>query len=200
MLIAAAAVAAAVLGTTLACLNTGVRVTYAISRDTEVPQPLGKLDTRYGTPAIGIWVLTAVSAAIGAFGVLSLKNLTAIVLLSNFGTFLLYAVTCIITIVALSKERRSILSRYIIPICGLAANLVLLGAVVWLGFLGGSDTQWAAFFAIAATAIWMLIGLGYLVMNSRSTESKIFPFPGKERPEDVNTKYSIVNGWETSQT
>src|SRR3990170_8282608 len=71
MLIAAAAVAAAVLGTTLACLNVGVRVTYAISRDTEAPQPLGKLDIRYGTPAIGVWVLTAVSATIGAFGVLS---------------------------------------------------------------------------------------------------------------------------------
>ena len=75
MLIVAAAVAAAVLGTTLACLNTGVRVTYAISRDTEVPQPLGKLNPRYGTPAVGTWVLTAVSAIIGAFGVLVPKKL-----------------------------------------------------------------------------------------------------------------------------
>ena len=191
MLVAAAAVAAAVLGTTLACLNTGVRVTYAISRDTEAPEPLGKINMRYGTPAIGVWVLTAVSATIGAFGVLSLRNLTAIVLLSNFGTFLLYGVTCIITIIALSKERRSILSRYVIPICGLAANIVMLGAVVWLGFIGGSDTQWAALFAIAVTAIWMAIGLGYFALNSRSRESKIFPFPGKELPEDSNTKYSI---------
>ena len=194
MLIVAAAVVAAVLGTTLACLNTGVRVTYAISRDTEAPEPLGKLDTRYGTPAIGVWVLTAVSAAIGAFGVLSLKNLTAIVLLSNFGTFLLYGATCIITIIALSKERRSILSRYIIPILGFAANVVMLGAVVWLGFLGGSDTQWAAMFAIAVTAIWMLLGLGYFARNSRSTPSPVFPFPGKERPEDTKTKYSIHGG------
>src|SRR3990170_1089330 len=191
MLIAAAAVAAAVLGTTLACLNTGVRVTYAISRDTEAPEPLGKLDTRYGTPAIGVWALTAVSATIGAFGVLSLRNLTAIVLLSNFGIFLLYGVTCIVTILALSKERRSILSRYIIPILGFAANMVMLGAVVWLGFIGGSDTQWAALFAIAVTAIWMLLGLGYFARNSRSTPSSVFPFPGKERPEDNKTKYSI---------
>jgi amino acid transporter len=191
MLVAAAAVAAAVLGTTLACLNVGVRVTYAISRDTEAPEPLGKLDTRYGTPAIGVWVLTAVSATIGAFGVLSLRNLTAIVLLSNFGTFLLYGITCIVTIVALAKERRSILSRYVIPICGFVANMVMLGAVVWLGFLGGSDTQWAALFAIAVTAIWLLLGLGYFARNSRSTPSPVFPFPGKERPEDTNTKYSI---------
>jgi APA family basic amino acid/polyamine antiporter len=191
MLIAAAAVAAAVLGTTLACLNVGVRVTYAISRDTEAPEPLGKLDTRYGTPAIGVWVLTAISATIGAFGVLNLRNLTAIVLLSNFGTFLLYGITCIVTIIALSKERRSILSRYVIPSLGFAANMVMLCAVVWLGFIGGSDTQWAALFAIAVTAIWMLLGLGYFARNSRSTPSPVFPFPGKERPEDIKTKYNI---------
>lgn len=197
MMIAAVAVAAAVLGTTLACLNTGVRVTYAISRDTEAPEPLGKMNTRYGTPAIGVWVLTAVSASIGAFGVLSLRNLTAIVLLSNFGTFLLYGVTCIVTIIALSKERRSVLSRYVIPIAGLTANLVMLGAVVWLGFIGGSDTQWAAFFAIVTTGIWMLLGLGYFVINSRSRESRIFPFPGKALPEDENTKYGLQKATES---
>lgn len=197
MLIAAAAVGAAVLGTTLACLNTGVRVTYAISRDTEAPQPLGKINTRYGTPAIGVWVLTAISAAIGSFGVLSLRNLTAVVLLSNFGTFLLYAITCIITMIALSKERRSILSRRVVPLAGLAANLIMMGAVVWLGFIGGTDTQWAAMFAIVVTAVWMLIGLGYFILNSRSQESGIFPFPGKE-PVIATTKYSIAANSEVS--
>lgn len=200
MLIAAAAVGAAVLGTTLACLNTGVRVTYAISHDTEAPQPLGKINTRYGTPAIGVWVLTAVSAAIGSFGVLSLRNLTAVVLLSNLGTFLLYAVTCITTMIALSKERRSILSRYIVPLAGLAANLIMLGAVVWLGLIGGSDTQWAAMFAIILTSVWMAIGLGYFVVNSHSRESEIFPFPGKERPEDMGVKYSIHRSSETNNS
>ena len=132
MIVVAAVVATAILGTTLSCMNTGVRVTYAISRDTEVPEPLGKLNPRYGTPAIGIWVITLVSAGIGAFGVLSLTNLTAITFLTNFGTFLLYGVTCIIAIVALSRERRSILTKYIIPIAGFAANVVMLIAVIWL--------------------------------------------------------------------
>lgn len=190
MLIIAAAVAAAVLGTTLACLNTGVRVTYAISRDTEFPQPLGKLNPRFGTPAIGTWVLTLVSALIGAFGVLSLRNLTAIMLLSNFGTFLLYGVTCIIAVFALSKERRSILTKYVVPIAGFVANMVMLAAVMWLGFIGGGDTQWAAFVAIAITAIWMAIGLGYFALNSRSKSSSIFPFPGKEAETDKGKKYS----------
>jgi amino acid transporter len=191
MLIVAAAVAAAVLGTTLACLNTGVRVTYAISRDTEVPQPLGKLNPRYGTPAIGTWVLTAVSAGIGAFGVLSLRNLTTVILLSNFGTFLLYGVTCLIAVVALSRERRSILTKYIVPLAGFVANMVMMAAVVWLGIIGGGDTQAAAFAAIVITAIWMLIGLAYFLGNSRSTESKLFPFPGKEGTAGEAEKYSV---------
>ncbi len=191
MLVVAAAVTAALLGTTLACLNTGVRVTYAIGRDTEVPQPLGKLDIRYKTPSIGIWVLTAISAIIGAFGVLSLRNLTAVMLLSNFGTFLLYGVTCIIAVVALSKERRSILTKYVVPIAGFVANMVMLVAVIWLGVIGGGDTQWAALVAIAVTVVWMLIGLGYYAANSKSTSSSIFPFPGKEEAEEQTKKYSI---------
>ncbi len=199
MLVAAAAVAAAVLGTTLACLNTGVRVTYAISRDTEAPEPLGKLNPRYGTPAIGILALSVVSAAIGAFGVLSLRNLTAVVLLSNFGTFMLYGVTCIITMIALSKERRSIMSRYVVPFAGFAANVVMLGTVAWLGYMGGSDTQWAALFAIALTCVWLLVGLGYFVVNSKSVESRIFPFPGKERPEEASVKFSIVRRSEANR-
>ena len=191
VLIVAAAVAAAVLGTTLACLNTGVRVTYAISRDTEVPQPLGKLNPRYGTPAVGTWVLTAVSAIIGAFGVLSLKNLTAVMLLSNFGTFLLYGVTCIVAVLALSRERRSIITKYIVPIAGFVANMVMLVAVIWLGVIGGGDTQWAAFVAISITGIWMLIGFAYFAANSRSRPSVIFPFPGKEPSEDKNIKQGV---------
>jgi amino acid transporter len=191
MLIVAAAVAAAVLGTTLACLNTGVRVTYAIGRDTEVPQPLGTLNPRYGTPAVGTWVLTTVSAIIGAFGVLSLRNLTAVILLSNFGAFLLYGVTCIVAVVALSRERHSILTKYLVPIAGFVANMAMLVAVIWLGVIGGGDTQWAAFAAISITAIWMVIGFVYFVANSRSRPSRILPFPGKETTEDSHSKYSI---------
>jgi APA family basic amino acid/polyamine antiporter len=178
MLVVAAVVATAILGTTLSCMNTGVRVTYAISRDTEVPEPLGKLNPRYGTPAIGVWVMTLVSAGIGAFGVLSLTNLTAITYLSNFGTFMLYGVTCLIAIYALNRERRSILTKFIIPIAGLAANVIMLVAVIWLSFIGGSATQTAGLIAVAVVAVFMSIGLGYFALNSRSRESRIFPFPG----------------------
>jgi amino acid transporter len=178
MLVVAAVVAAAILGTTLSCMNTGVRVTFAISRDAEVPQPLGKLNMRYGTPAIGIWVMTLVSAGIGAFGVLSLTNLSAITYLSNFGTFMLYGVTCLIAVYALSKEKRSILTKYVIPLAGLAANVVMMITVIWLATIGGGATQLAGIIAIASVGMWMALGLLYYIVNSRSKESRIFPHPG----------------------
>lgn len=191
MIVVAAVVATAVLGTTLSCMNTGVRVTYAISRDSEVPEALGKLNFRYGTPAIGIWVMTLVSAGIGAFGVLSLTNLTAITYLSNFGTFLLYGVTCLVAVYALSRERRSILTKYIIPAAGLGANAVMMATLIWLAIIGGGATQTAGSIAIVVVGIWMALGLGYFALNSRSKESSLFPFPGRESEEDKAKKYSI---------
>ncbi len=178
MIVVAAVVAAAILGTTLSCMNTGVRVTYAISRDSEVPEPLGKLNLRFGTPAIGVWVLTLVTAGIGTFGVLSLTNLSAITYLCNFGTFLLYGVTCLIAVYALSRERRSILTKYVVPIAGLAANVIMLIAVIWLAVMGGGSTQLACLIAVGVVALWMTIGLGYFLLNSRTKESRIFPYPG----------------------
>ena len=71
----------------------------------------------------------------------------------------------------------------------------MLVAVIWLGVIGGGGTQMAAFIAIAITAIWMAVGLGYFALNSRSKESRIFPFPGRESKEDKhrNTAYTGVN-------
>jgi len=39
-----------------------------------------------------------------------------------------------------------------------------------------------------------VIGLAYFAANSRSKESIIFPFPGKESKDDRNIKYSIKGG------
>jgi amino acid transporter len=182
-LIVAAIVAAAILGTTLACMNTGVRVTYAISRDTEVPYQLSKLNPKYSTPAIGIWIMTAVAAAIGSFGVLTITNLTSITLLSNFGTFLLYGVTNIVALIAFTKERASILKRKVVPIAGLAANALMLATIIYLSVAGGGTPQLEGAFAIVGTAIWLLLGLVYFRFNSKSMPSGLFPFPGKDEDE-----------------
>ena len=74
-LVMAATVLVALIGTTLACLNTGVRITYVMGRDREVPGILGLLHGRYATPHYGVLALAGVSAVIGAYGVLSADNL-----------------------------------------------------------------------------------------------------------------------------
>src|SRR5258706_976333 len=98
--IMASTVLLALIGTTLACLNTGVRVTYAMAKDKEMPGILGLLHGKFATPHGGILVLTLVSAAFGVYGVKSLDALYQITLASNTGTFLVYGMTCLLTIVA----------------------------------------------------------------------------------------------------
>jgi amino acid transporter len=66
-LLVAFTVLVALLGTTLACLNTGVRVTYSMAKDKEMPSVLGLLHGRFATPHGGILVLTLLSAAIGVY-------------------------------------------------------------------------------------------------------------------------------------
>ncbi|HXQ27640.1 MAG TPA: APC family permease [Gemmatimonadales bacterium] len=70
MLIEAATVFIALVGTTLACINTGARVTYAMGRDKEVPEHFGLLHGEKLTPHRAIWALAVISAVFGAYGAL----------------------------------------------------------------------------------------------------------------------------------
>jgi basic amino acid/polyamine antiporter, APA family len=70
MLIEAFTVFLALIGTTLACINTGARVTYAMGRDEEVPEHFGILHGDNLTPHRAIWVLATISAVLGAFAAL----------------------------------------------------------------------------------------------------------------------------------
>src|SRR5260221_3781301 len=70
MFIQAITVFLALIGTTLACINTGARVTYAMGRDDELAGNLGVLHTKNLTPHRAIWTLAAISAVIGIFGVI----------------------------------------------------------------------------------------------------------------------------------
>jgi amino acid transporter len=135
MLVQAFTVFLALIGTTLSCLSTGARVTYAMGRDEEVPSHFGMLHGRTLSPHRAIWTLAIISAVIGcitvaiylggttpaaldkhnlwySFGIFSpetyakLPNTLVIVtLVSNFGTFLLYMFTCLIAIVAFREHK-----------------------------------------------------------------------------------------------
>src|SRR5579863_8933030 len=70
MLIEAVSVLLALIGTTLACVITGARVTYAMGRDEEVPEHFGLLHGDNLTPHRAIWTLATISAVLGAYAAL----------------------------------------------------------------------------------------------------------------------------------
>ncbi len=70
MYIEALTVFLALIGTTLSCMNTGARVTYAMGRDDEVPSHFGMLHGKNLTPHRAIWTLATISMVIGIFAVL----------------------------------------------------------------------------------------------------------------------------------
>src|SRR5580692_5814702 len=160
MLVEAFTVFLALIGTTLSCMNTGARVTYAMGKDDEVPEHFGMLHAESLTPNRAIWTLAIISAVIGVISVsiafgdagapqdASIKalpqnifssfgytthdgmakmpnTLLAVTLASNFGTFILYMLSCITCMVAFtpSMPMFSFLKHRIIPVFGLLANL-----------------------------------------------------------------------------
>ncbi len=69
MLAEAITVFLALIGTTLACMNTGARVTYAMGKDDEAPEHFGMLHAKSLSPRTAIWTLAVISAVIGVIAV-----------------------------------------------------------------------------------------------------------------------------------
>ena len=69
MLCEAFTVFLALIGTTLSCMNTGARVTYAMGKDKEAPEHFGMLHSDNLTPHRAIWTLAAISAVVGCLAI-----------------------------------------------------------------------------------------------------------------------------------
>ena len=178
VIILAATVLVALIGTTLACLNTGVRITYVMGRDKEVPGILGMLHFRHATPHYGVIALAIVSAVLGGYAVLSADNLLQITLASNTGTFLVYGMTCALVLVAFGHQhKRNILKHVIIPVLGLLANLGMLVGIVYMSVSSGGSTQTDTLIALAIVGVWILVGAVWLVLNSASTKTSLLVKP-----------------------
>jgi basic amino acid/polyamine antiporter, APA family len=172
--ILAATVILALIGTTLACLNTAVRISYVMGRDGELPSILGLLHGEYATPHFGIWILVVVSALFGAYGVLNVDNLTRITLASNFGTFLVYGLTNLIALIAFwGRPSAQMLKHTIVPVLGLAANLLMLLAVLYLGIHGGGASATDAKVALGIVLVWLVAGIIWLIARSAHTQQPI---------------------------
>ena len=219
MMIQAVTVLLALIGTTLACLSTGARVTYAMGRDNEVPSHFGMLHGRKLTPHRAIWTLATISAVIGvvavlfnfcgpvaqtdatiqqlkdmhspwyAFGLFS--NATAskipcsmlvVTLVSNFGTFLLYMMTCVIAIVAFREHHSfSGFKHMVVPVFGLIANLMCMAFYLVGPFFVSGMSPKEPYWALGIAAVWGLYGLFYFVSRSKKRGDPIF-IPARPAP------------------
>lgn len=160
----------ALVGTTLSSLSTGVRISYAMGQDRELPVVFGFLHGKYNTPHIGIVVLTLVSAAIGAYGVLNVNNLTVVTLVSNIGTFIFYGLTCLVTLVAsldhLLGDESHPVQTIAIPFVGMVMNTLMMVGVFYYGFAGGGQGQVNAMTAIGVAVAFFVGGFAWLIGSS----------------------------------
>ena len=184
--ILAVSVVIALVGTSLSCLNTGVRVTYAMGKDTELPSVFGFLHGRFRTPHVGVIVLTVISAIIGSYGVLNANNLVQIAVISNIGTFILYGLTCIVCVIAFNgMEKRGFFSTLLAPILGAVLNVGMLVGVIYFSVISNSDAQTNVIIAGVVAIAWLAIGFAYLYIRKLTKGIPIL------HPEDYKESNSI---------
>ena len=203
MLAEAITVFLALIGTTLSCMNTGARVTYAMGKDDEAPEHFGILHAGSLSPRKAIWTLAVISAIIGViavvlvfgdasapsdaaiaalphgifsnFGYLSHDHLAAlpnslltITLTSNFGTFILYALSCLLCIIAYHRRHDySVVRHLLIPGFGLLANIVCM-AFYLISPVFGLGTFKEPLLALGISAAWGIYGAIYFVRSSKT--------------------------------
>jgi basic amino acid/polyamine antiporter, APA family len=205
MLLEGITVFLALIGTTLSCINTGARVTYAMGKDQEVPEHFGILHAKNLSPHRAIWTLAVISAVIGVIALLMVfgdssaitdaniaalphglwssvwfatthdhmaafpNTLTMIVLASNFGTFMLYMLSCIICIVAYQGHPNfSVVKHLFVPIFGVIANFICMAFYI-IGPFMGYGTKMEPFGALAIAAVWGIYGAVYFMKSSKAT-------------------------------
>jgi amino acid transporter len=204
MLVQAFTVFLALVGTTLSCMSTGARVTYAMGRDEEVPEHFGMLHGEKLTPHRAIWTLAIISAILGiatilfnfagpaaqaddvikglpqnfwySFGLWSHdfaakipQSSVVVTLVSNFGTFLLYMMTCVVAMMAFSEHHMFNTFKHVaVPVFGLLANLLcMLFYVVGPFFVPGMSPK-EPFVALGLVALWGIYGLVYFARSSKA--------------------------------
>jgi APA family basic amino acid/polyamine antiporter len=189
-LIVAVTVLLALIGTTLACLNTGVRVTYTMAKDKEMPSILGLLHGEFATPHGGIWILSGISALIGIYAVdpYTVHPITQVTLASNLGTFLVYGATCMIAVIAFShRHDKHILKHYVVPVIGALMNVAMLLAVVYLAVKAGGESASDAYKAIGVVILWIVLGAIWFVVSPGSRGKKMLDPNAPKREQVITT-------------
>jgi APA family basic amino acid/polyamine antiporter len=193
-------VAIAIIGTTLSCMNTAVRVSAGMAEDREVPEFLSFLSRKFSTPHTAIWALVVVSCVIAAIGVQSVTGLTGITLASNFGTFVLYGLTCIWTIIAYKNRKDfNIVKHAVIPGLGIVVNLVMLGAIIFLYTTGNADSVAEAKICFYIAGAWGLLSFAYVVFTSVRKTYGLKLISAMIRPEMLDILVEVLKDEELLQ-
>jgi basic amino acid/polyamine antiporter, APA family len=96
------------------------------------------------------------------------NSLLTITLTSNFGTFILYGLSCFLCIVAFHKRAdHSFLRHTLIPSFGLVANLTCMAFYVIGPFLN-LGTKMEPLTALGISVVWGLYGTIYFLKTSKS--------------------------------
>jgi amino acid transporter len=196
----------AMIGTTLSCINTGARVTYAMGRDEEVPNHFGLLHGKNATPNRCIWTLATISVVIGVIGNIFYlcdaaatfpaggglsaaqaksiwfigaftdpvhaakfpNSFLVITLISNFGTFMLYMMSCIVAMVAFHEHHmHNFWKHKFIPMFGLLANLACM-IFYLVGPFSVAGMSWKeSYIAFGFSLVWGIYGLIYFLGRSK---------------------------------
>ncbi|MGB8644410.1 MAG: APC family permease [Anaerolineae bacterium] len=177
MIVIATTVGIAVLGTTLAAMNTAVRISFAMAQDSEMPEIMGLLHGEWATPYMGIVIMVIVSALVGAIGVVGgVVTLTGITLASNLGTFVLYAAICALAVVAFAGTKEfSLLKHGIVPGLGFIGNVLMVGVIFVVGIVTGGDTANATYLALGISGGWLVVSLAYFIITSWQQGKHIVP-------------------------
>jgi hypothetical protein len=97
------------------------------------------------------------------------NSLLTVTLASNFGTFLLYGLSCIICIVAYhSHPNFKWIRHLIIPVFGLLANLACM-AFYLIGPFMGYGTKMEPLLALGIAAVWGIYGGIYFFRVSKGS-------------------------------
>jgi APA family basic amino acid/polyamine antiporter len=93
---------------------------------------------------------------------------TTMTLASNFGTFLLYMLSCIVCMVAYHNHPKfSAVKHLFIPVFGLLANLACM-AFYLIGPFMGYGTKMEPLLALGIAAVWAIYGGIYFVRSSKA--------------------------------
>jgi amino acid transporter len=95
------------------------------------------------------------------------NSLLIVTLVSNFGTFLLYMLTCGIAIVAFREHQMfSGIKHMLIPVFGIVANLLCMLFYLVGPFMVSGMSKLEPYIALGFAAVWGLYGLVYFGISS----------------------------------